>query len=317
MMPQPGPPPANRIVNHCTGDWFWGTARDVRRGVSFGKDSKKIKAIAAVGGFKVGMLNRVCWASELGDCDQLTREHVLSRCVAKALGNSIDMTVGNRRLGSDALKLKYLCKRHNNALSEIDNEAGRFFDSIHGYHQKPLQELRLNNEIPPEQAVCIDGVKLERWAVKTFLNNAVFSGCMPDRMVPSSAVRGSKVLRYVFGLEPAPDHVTFLCTDDRSGATSVQRFNMNIHVLNSRIYRQATNELSQEFQIPAFLQFNLYGYEFSIGADLTNLSAQDFDQLLRYKLPRRADSVARPVGLKFWRTARDDRYQKLHTNLNW
>lgn len=73
-----------------------------------------------------------CYARSLEDCDhEITKEHYISESVLAGLGGKIVVT--RARLGWDkkpiglpALASNMLCKRHNNALSGLDDVAKRF-----------------------------------------------------------------------------------------------------------------------------------------------------------------------------------------------
>src|SRR5579872_4971666 len=89
-------------------------------------------------GPKTGYLHPGCYLRETGDCsEQISKEHYISRAVLQQLGEvlrisgvpwlppeqTFDTTVQN-------LTAKILCRRHNEALSPLDAEAGIFFSSL-------------------------------------------------------------------------------------------------------------------------------------------------------------------------------------------
>ena len=65
-----------------------------------------------------------------------------------------------RILPSQALASKVLCKRHNQALSPLDAEAGRLLETIGSYD-------RAFNEVNPSTGISIFcGEELEKWMLK-------------------------------------------------------------------------------------------------------------------------------------------------------
>ncbi len=79
-----------------------------------------------------------CYLRNTGDCsEQISREHYVSRSVLEKLGRIIAIS-GAHWLGEGQvletavgnLTAKILCKRHNEALSPLDLEAGIFFEAL-------------------------------------------------------------------------------------------------------------------------------------------------------------------------------------------
>jgi hypothetical protein len=234
--------------------------------------------------------------------------------VSEALGRRASTFIGKREVGTDALKLKYLCSLHNNALSEVDEEAGRFFREIYQYHTQPLAQFSVAAGAPQERHVKIDGTKLERWAVKTFFNTAVFDACRRDRKIESAGVSGSKIARYVFGREARPQHVGFYACPIMGLGGS---FKLELQGMNSQLYRVKTADFSDEFQFPAYLRIDLYGYRLDICADLTTLPVEAWNQFNARVPPGGKDALYRPY-IGFWRRPlHDDRYMKLRIEFKW
>jgi hypothetical protein len=111
----------------------------------------------------------------LGDCsDTQSREHYISKGLfgegsVKLKGlpwcKTEEVTIG---LASAAAKI--LCKRHNERLSPLDDEAIKTFDSLREAFR--LQEIQ--KKLPPRvwcvRHYRINGRILERWFLKTFVN---------------------------------------------------------------------------------------------------------------------------------------------------
>ena len=86
-------------------------------------------------GIKTGLSHTGCYLRDVCDCsEQISREHYISRSVLDQLGEIIRVS-GAPWLRPDEtlsttienLTAKILCKRHNEALSPLDAEAGHFF----------------------------------------------------------------------------------------------------------------------------------------------------------------------------------------------
>lgn len=147
-----------------------------------------------------------CWAACLGDCsNKLTREHLVSSAlfigdVVRVQGfpwcreNPID-------IGITALTAKVLCKRHNSALSPIDDAGAKAFAVLREIRR--LANVRERMKPRPWNVVRyrIDGPSLERWFLKTLINLC----CERDYPVGrESAVVGRPsegLVRIAYGLE--------------------------------------------------------------------------------------------------------------------
>ena len=111
-----------------------------------------------------------CYLRTSQDCsEQISREHYVSRSVLKKLGQivkisgvhwlgggkSLETSIGN-------LTAKILCKRHNEALSPLDHEAGIFFEVVANVlldlHRKTLSRKPIFH--------LVSGDSLELWMLK-------------------------------------------------------------------------------------------------------------------------------------------------------
>jgi hypothetical protein len=82
---------------------------------------------------KTGFSQRNCYLGGDGNCSEgITAEHYISKAVLQVLGEQIKIDgmlwlLGEEKIvGINSLTAKLLCKRHNNALSPLDSEAGNF-----------------------------------------------------------------------------------------------------------------------------------------------------------------------------------------------
>jgi len=117
-----------------------------------------------------GFSHRHCYLRSTCDCsEQISREHYISRSVLEQLGAVI--RVSGASWLSPGVKLdtttasltaKILCKRHNEALSPLDTEAGCFF-SILTNVLTDLERKSLSRK-PKFHLVC--GEALELWMLK-------------------------------------------------------------------------------------------------------------------------------------------------------
>lgn len=107
---------------------------------------------------------RGCYAAALKDCGgELEAEHFVSKVLLRQLGKTFAVSgmpwAGPKAKSSPkALKAHVLCKRHNNALSPVDEAAGRF-------HRIMLAATNGENIGNAE----FDGDDLERWSIKLLL----------------------------------------------------------------------------------------------------------------------------------------------------
>lgn len=130
---------------------------------------KKIPTLKPPGS-KTGHSHPNCYLSGSQDCShQISREHYMSKSVLDQLGKTLrvsgmpwmgagqtlDITVGN-------LTSKILCKRHNEALSPLDEEAALFFLSL----SKALADLERKTLSRKPSFHLVGGSTLELWMLK-------------------------------------------------------------------------------------------------------------------------------------------------------
>lgn len=121
------------------------------------------------------MATNKCWAKCLGDCEgKLSNEHLVS----EAFYTSNEVTVEGfpwckneaRKVGLANVTAKILCQKHNNGLSELDSACGHAADVLR--EQTRLMNIRSTrpNVRWTVKRYEIDGLKLQRWFLKTLIN---------------------------------------------------------------------------------------------------------------------------------------------------
>jgi hypothetical protein len=111
-----------------------------------------------------------CYLRDTRDCSiQISREHVLSASILRQLGGVIVISGvpwlapgETMNLTVDNLTAKILCKRHNEALSPLDAEAGRFFSIL----ENLLIDFNLEKTSRYPLYDLVSGSMLELWMLK-------------------------------------------------------------------------------------------------------------------------------------------------------
>lgn len=96
-------------------------------------------------------------------------------------------------LGSSALKVNRLCRRHNSSLSAIDSEAARFFASFARINTS------LHQSIEGQKLYFFHGTDIERWLGKTML--MIYEAKQTNVAHPAFRMPAhvSRIFRYDFG----------------------------------------------------------------------------------------------------------------------
>lgn len=133
-----------------------------------------------------------CWAECLGDCSGgLSREHIVSEAFFEGGPISItgfDWTQDEiREIGLNNAVSKVLCIAHNGRLSPLDAEIKTARE-----HFRRLSTLVSRNEQTEGFIGKIDGVKFERWLLKTTINiirasPKKYSNFFPDYLLTQMA----------------------------------------------------------------------------------------------------------------------------------
>lgn len=145
---------------------------------------------------------RTCWASTLRDCsDKLSREHSVSACLFSSdaiLVQGFPWCLSQpKKVGLASAVKKQLCEKHNSLLSETDNTAKTVSEAF-----ELLAKTAGANASPIE--VNIDGLKFERWALKTLINICTQDGHRVGRDSNAPDSPSPSLIRTAFGLRRFP-----------------------------------------------------------------------------------------------------------------
>ncbi|MCC7695109.1 hypothetical protein [Janthinobacterium sp. EB271-G4-7A] len=166
-----------------------------------------------------------CWANSLGGCDGMSGEHVFSSAIFKAGCSCPIIVEGVKRIKNGAPtrgaeKSNILCRHHNSLLSPLDETIGRI-----ARFQAEANDKNF------EGRIFVKGELLERWLLKTVINNAAAGWAAPIKWQPSPSIT-----RAIFGLEPVPDRLGFYSVDGidpghrASGSVSFMPLFMRTHL---------------------------------------------------------------------------------------
>ena len=192
-----------------------------------------------------------CWASVLGGCDKLSREHIISDTVIDKLeANKQIVMFGSPwnenmelRIGKSSFVSKILCKKHNSLLSELDTEAGKMADILNDIFlllvDKKYEKI--------DKVVKLNGYLIERWFLKTTINRLHWH--YPNLQAPSR-----ELVEIVFGLRKYPENVGLASIQHSSG-----KFMMSEH-LSGVIDMDILNKSNQ----PEIMAFSLWGWMFML-----------------------------------------------------
>ncbi len=120
-----------------------------------------------------GYAHPKCYMAFTEDCSQeISAEHYISLSVLNAMGKEI-MVSGmpwqnpgtSNSFGKNSLTAKVLCRRHNSALSPIDDAAATFFSRLNWINEK-LSRPAYSKKFA---MFAIRGELLELWALKTLM----------------------------------------------------------------------------------------------------------------------------------------------------
>ena len=118
----------------------------------------------------------VCWASSLGGCSEISREHLVS----KSLFINEQVTVQGfkwckdtpKEVGLANLTAKILCRKHNTELSPIDDAGAAAFDALRQSTRLANMRAKVRTTYWHVETFRINGPGLERWFLKTLINVA-------------------------------------------------------------------------------------------------------------------------------------------------
>ena len=143
-----------------------------------------------------------CWASSLGDCDSISGEHVFSNALFRAGCGCPPVVKGVKRIRNgevtpNAEKANILCRRHNSMLSPLDAIAGK------------IASFQANaNDENFNESLYVEGELLERWLLKTVVNNAAAGWMGPRKLRPSP-----EVVSAIYGHSSVPNGIGLYSVD--------------------------------------------------------------------------------------------------------
>ena len=267
-------------------------------------------------------LTRACWAQSLGGCSRgLSLEHVISKCVNKALFGGLGVMLPDPKgwIGKDAMQIRYLCTTHNRELSEVDAEAGKLVTAIRTYFGTPPRDLC--DGAPEFDVVAIDGNRFERWALKTLLNYAISSACMPSDM-PSGSISGERILHYVFNKAKRPlECGIFLFQSAYTALQESNVFTSKLQYVATRMLSPGMSDASPEFYLPVGLELTVFGAEMAVCGNITQLESNAWRNVINgvENHPSRHARLYPPDWILGGGTADHgaDHHTKLKLQFNW
>lgn len=115
--------------------------------------------------------NPKCYASLTNKCSKkITREHFISHNILKELAYERWVKITGvpwidcetwKVLPTESLASKILCENHNQELSHLDAQMGRFFRTILDFDED------FNRDAPKEKLAVFSGEGIEKWMLKT------------------------------------------------------------------------------------------------------------------------------------------------------
>ncbi len=137
-------------------------------------------------GPKTGYANPKCYARDLDDCcTKITGEHFVSKKILERIqGDGLVLASGltflepgqARPISAASLAANVLCKRHNQALSGLDQVMLTMFTCLSDF----AREFRTEGSAASDRVVLLNGHDIERWCLK-LLCGAACSGMVQLR----------------------------------------------------------------------------------------------------------------------------------------
>lgn len=110
-----------------------------------------------------------CYAKHLGGCNGKSAEHYISKSILEVIGPFKIKGLPwlkqgeSKAISKNALTASVLCEQHNNLLTDYDSEAKKFIS-----HLKLIDSKETETELAQlPSKIIIDGLKLEKWFLKT------------------------------------------------------------------------------------------------------------------------------------------------------
>ncbi len=137
---------------------------------------------------KTGFAHPQCYAASLNDCgEEISKEHPVPAAIVKRMmlgggvkANNNSSVPNGLRLPPAALTAAVLCKRHNNALSELDQRGLAFY-----FHLEQVMRQGFGVSMRPS-ASLFSGLDLERWFLKISAAHIAAGWTGPKQTIPKS-----------------------------------------------------------------------------------------------------------------------------------
>src|SRR6266446_3468995 len=147
---------------------------------------------------------RTCWAAVLGKCGGgISGEHVLSKGLFRGKAVQVQGTPWKaeklKPIGINALTANILCRDHNSALSNVDDEGIAAFHAIRRFEE--VLAGRLNPINAADLQHHVSGHMLERWFIKHAINLFIVTGRERQWYDGSEAITPPRdIIEAVFGM---------------------------------------------------------------------------------------------------------------------
>lgn len=97
----------------------------------------------------------------------MSGDHIISATILRKIGIDKVLIKGNGfaravAIKDNSLKIRWLCQRHNSALSPLDAESGRLFQAVQSVEDTLAGRAELDRRL-----YLFEGFDLERWLLKT------------------------------------------------------------------------------------------------------------------------------------------------------
>jgi len=199
-------------------------------------------------------MSNICYAMALGDCDgKLSLEHFISRNLLQEIGNpglkigGISWhRVGPTELAPSNLQARILCQKHNENLSILDIEVGRFFKALRDFYKKETKGVNsFNGEI------------VERWMIKVLCGLLASGNISRTDGLPSSQNLPLWLLEILFGHKTMPANWGLRFFDVTEPQMSELEVTLNSH-RDGRIWGIRIGFVGFNFQV-ALMRVNYTG----------------------------------------------------------
>ncbi len=139
---------------------------------------------------------RECWARKISACDGvITGEHPVSKSLfpsGKVIVKGIPGFKKEKEVGINSLVSNILCKKHNEALSDLDNSAAGFMKNILLFHK--YREARLKETYRGRKNIVCDVRLFDRWILKVLCNLSIITKCWEPPESLKKIIYGETVL---------------------------------------------------------------------------------------------------------------------------